>query len=376
MRDGGIFAATGGASSGSRADRPEEKLADKPPVMVPVDYDPSTVSSLSDGYSAVQVMKVTDRITGQAYVLKQAPLEQNINAVLVSQFLKRVLREPTVRIEKDESTVVELTYHVPEVILTPNREGKLVQQQEYLDGLETRLDNRKRLYGLASFQDLTQMATFGVVYQFLMLGDNMVYNHRFSKGDNSYNIFDFDGAFVLRGRCSTSDFSPFEDRVECVGHAYNDHFMTLLAHRYHKDRYRNVRYNESTVPALNTETWADFFKGVKQGLELIKERISESYIAKDWGAGLPKEAGEHLAAVRTLTLSRLSGVDFHLQYIDDLLKGKRTLCDLDINMPIKASFDAHGSSTREVHAYLDLLKGTMVEEVRSLAVAPAATMKP
>ncbi|MDF1760256.1 MAG: hypothetical protein P1U40_06935 [Coxiellaceae bacterium] len=359
----GIFpvptASSGGASSAATA----EDIAKAKALGVPLTYSPSMMESLSDGYSAVSVDKVTDLSTGASYVLKQSRLEQNINAVLVSEFLKPLLNGRDVAVDGRA-----LTYHVPTVILTRNHLGKLVQQQEFLTDLNTRLEG-KRLQGLASFDNLQQMATFGVIYQFLMLGDNMAYNHRISDGKGSYNIFDFDEAFILGGRCVTSDDSPIADKVEAVGHALNNHFFDLLALRYGRDRYRNIRFHEpTTITPLSKETWADFFKGIQEGLRLIKENFSADFIMERWGSLLPEEAQTHLQTIRALTLGRLSHIDHHLQYIGELLEAKHTLCELDISTPINASLDAQPS----VHGYLDMLKQAMVSDVRAITSAVAA----
>ncbi len=359
----GIFpaptASSGGASSAAAAEGvAKEKLLD-----MPLTYNPSMMESLSDGYSAVSVDKVIGSSTGTPYVLKQSALAQNINAVLVSEFLQPLLSGRRVTVDGEK-----LTYHVPTVVLARNHRGKLVQQQEYLTGLNTRLDG-KRLQGLASFDNLQQMATFGVIYQFLMLGDNMAYNHRISDGKGSYNIFDFDEAFILGGRCVTSDVSPIADRVEAVGHALNNHFFDLLALRFSHDRYRNIRFHEpTTITPLSAETWFDFFKGIQEGLRLIKANISAGFIMERWGMSLPEESQAHLQTVRVLTLGRLSNIDSHLQYIDELLEGKRTLCDLGLSTPINVSLDAQPS----VHDYLDMLKQAMVSEVAAIASSAVA----
>ncbi|MDF1797014.1 MAG: hypothetical protein P1U63_10805 [Coxiellaceae bacterium] len=352
-REGSLTAGAGIFSKGSGN---AESKSSKEPLV----YDPSAMVSLTDGYGASRVYKVTEVSTGRSYVLKQSTLEKNINAVLVSQFLKPLLSEEPVAIAGKT-----LTYHVPEVVLTRNHRGELVQQQEFLEGLETRLDDYV-LRGIASFDNLQQMAKFGVIYQFLMLGDNMMYNHRFIKASDSYNIFDFDAAFFLGASCRTSEDSPFADRVEQVGHMYCDHFFALLAVRFGVDRYHNVFSKLSVVRLLDGESWGDFFTAIQQGLQLIKDNMSAAFITERWGGSLPDEAEEHLGRVRALMLSRLATIDCHLHYMGQLLSGERTLCDLDLSALIKASFDTLPSK-HEVHGYLEILKTTMAADVIALA---------
>lgn len=95
-----------------------------------------------------------------------------------------------------------------------------------------------------------------------MLGDNICHNNRITE-NGQFNIFDFDSAIKLGGSCVTSPDGVFGDKVISVRHAYNNHFMDILALRFKKDKYNYIQFDKAVINELGNEKWEEFLLGVK-----------------------------------------------------------------------------------------------------------------
>ena len=164
-------------------------------------YHADSIVKLNGGFGSAKVYKVTEESTGTAFVLKYGTPEQNVNAVLVSEFLKKVLNNAQITIRGKK-----YNYHTPNIEIDHDLNGAIVQKQEFLNDLSPTVDGKK-IQGIASADSVREAAKFGVIYQFLMLGDNISHNNRIS-ADGRFNIFDFDSAFNLGGQCMTSPDAP------------------------------------------------------------------------------------------------------------------------------------------------------------------------
>ena len=291
--------------------------------------------TLSGGYSGAKVYKVTDTANGSVVILKQGPKEQCINAVLVSRFLKQALDGETVTVNGRA-----LSYYTPEVTLV-SLDGHMAQKQEYLDDLEEEIVEGKEIQGISSLDSLQQAAKIGTVYQFLMMGDNMAHNHQYSPSKSTFNIYDFDGSLILGGDALTSSEGIFTDQVTQVDAAFNDHFMDILAHKLHNDKYEYLDFEKAAIPRLDKETWREFFTGVKEGLTLIKDKFQDTFDDDDvahnfprdfvshWGADISLQHPEYLTAIRQLYRQRMANVDAHLTYLEEVLSGQLTIPGID-----------------------------------------------
>jgi hypothetical protein len=123
-----------------------------------------SVGTLSGGFSNISVAHVVDTTTGSHFVIKSGNVHANVNAVLISEFLKIIFPERSITLNGEA-----YQFYVPTITML-NSECKQ-QKQEYLDGLEPNV-GAKKIQGLSSLDSLEEAAEFGAVYQFLMMGDN------------------------------------------------------------------------------------------------------------------------------------------------------------------------------------------------------------
>lgn len=317
-----------------------------------VNYKKSSIEKLSGGYGAAKVFKVKEEGTGEEFVLKQGSEHQNVQAVLVSQFLKHVLDDVPISMQGQQ-----FRFYTPTVSIDHDLEGNVVQKQEFLRNLSSNV-NGKKIQGLASLDTIREAAKIGAIYQFLMLGDNISHNNRISP-DGKFNIFDFDSAFILGGKCVTSPEGIFHDHVVSVHHAYNDHFIDILALRMNKDKYHYINFGQAAINDFGTETWGDFFLGVKEGLELIKAKITEDFLHNQWGKGIPVKNQDYLAQITQLVTARLDSLDKNIKFLDEVLTQQRVIPGIDINGYIK---DTLGQQAN-ISQYVSDLKKAIVAEI-------------
>lgn len=317
-----------------------------------VGYDKNSIQVLTGGYGAASVIKVTEHSTGKHFVLKRGTPEQNVNAVLVSEFLKQVLSNQGITVQEQS-----YQFYTPTVTIDTDLDGNVVQKQEYLDKLQPTISGKK-IQGLASVDSLREAARLGAVYQFLMLGDNISHNNRITP-NGQFNIFDFDSAIILGGSCVTSPDGIFADKVTSVDHAYNDHFIDILALRFKKDKYNYIRFDKAAVNELGNEKWEAFLLGAKEGLELIKANITEDFILQQWGKDIPAGNEAYRQKARTIAQQRLASIDNNIEYLNAVLNGKRQIPGIDIKEPIKNTLAQQSNVT----TFLDGVKETIAAEI-------------
>ncbi len=103
--------------------------------------DKNNMLKIEDGYGKSQVFKLEE--SDNTSIIKYSSLQEGVNAVLVSLFLNKILTNEKVIIDGKE-----YNYYVPRVNLGKDEDGNVFQQQEFLENLQPKINNRK-IQGIA-----------------------------------------------------------------------------------------------------------------------------------------------------------------------------------------------------------------------------------